>query len=169
MSAYPLRVCNSCDKEFQPSSRHHTCPKCRGKREENYTVCACGNRMQRTSSRCVVCSMDPSLWSGENSRSWKGGRTRHTRGYVLLKAPGHPRAVSNGGYVFEHILVMEERLGRYLLPGENVHHLNGVKDDNRDDNLELWEKTQPTGKRARDALKWAREIIAKYEDIEDKL
>jgi HNH endonuclease len=79
----------------------------------------------------------------------------------MIWAPEHPRT-GNGSYVFEHVLVMEEMLGRYLLPGENVHHRNGVRDDNRPENLELWATPQPTGIRASDALAWAREIIARY-------
>lgn len=57
---------------------------------------------------------------------------------------------------------MEEMLGRYLLPGENVHHRNGVRDDNRQENLELWTSPQPVGIRASDAVPWAREIVARY-------
>ena len=83
----------------------------------------------------------------------------------MLLASWHPRA-RGGNYVFEHILVMEERLGRFLLPDETVHHMNGVKDDNRPANLELWVRPQPSGIRAQDAVAWAREILQRYEELE---
>jgi hypothetical protein len=73
----------------------------------------------------------------------------------------HPRAGQNG-YVFEHILVMEDILGRHLVAGETVHHLNGPRDDNRPENLELWTRPQPSGIRAADALAWAHEVLARY-------
>jgi hypothetical protein len=80
----------------------------------------------------------------------------------MVLMPDHPRARSSRGYVFEHILVMETILGRTLHQHETVHHINGVKDDNRPENLELWTRPQPSGIRAEDAVNWALEILRRY-------
>lgn len=84
-------------------------------------------------------------------------------GYVLVWAPDHPDAYRPTNRIPEHRLVMEEMLGRRLLPGENVHHKNGVRHDNRQSNLELWITQQPKGQRVEDLLTWAYEIIERYE------
>jgi HNH endonuclease len=82
----------------------------------------------------------------------------------MVRVPEHPRARTASGYVFEHILVMEERLGRELFPDEKVHHRNGVRNDNSPENLELWVKPQPPGIRIEDAVAWAPpEILRRYE------
>lgn len=77
---------------------------------------------------------------GSNHGMWKGGRSKTYYGYVMIYAPNHPYKSSNRGlgYVLEHRLAMEKHLGRYLLPKERVHHLNGIKDDNRVKNLKLF-------------------------------
>lgn len=147
------RKCTRCGRVYTPSSGHVLCPACRSR-----DVCTCGNPKQAKSATCSECR----TVAGKENGRWAGGRTRHKAGYIMTWAPNHPRATS-GRYVFEHILVMEEMLGRYLLPEESVHHRNGVRDDNRPSNLELWTRPQPAGIRATDAVAWAREILSRYD------
>lgn len=77
--------------------------------------------------------------------------------------PSHPKACK--GWVAEHTAVMEQHIGRFLVDGENVHHKNGIRSDNKIDNLELWHKPQPTGARAIDVYCWAKKIVDLYKPI----
>ena len=82
---------------------------------------------------------------GQRSAHWKGGRIVMTKGYILLFKPKHPFC-SKQGYVFEHRIIMEQHLGRYLKSEEKIHH-KGIKypigsiknkQDNRIKNLQLF-------------------------------
>lgn len=96
-------------------------------------------------------------------RSERADKVDCGNGYILVTAKDHPRAGKWTGRVREHILVMEKRLGRFLKSGEEVHHLNGIKSDNRIENLELWSKSHPAGQRVADKVKWAIEILKQYQ------
>jgi len=66
------------------------------------------------------------------------GKKKTAHGYIMILKKSHPHA-DHQGYVYEHRLIMEKIRGRYLKPEEIVHHKNGIPDDNRPENLRLFE------------------------------
>lgn len=127
-------VCNTCEKGFVTFDKKYT-KNC--SRE-------CSNRSQ--SSRQF----------GESNPNYKDGKKITDQGYVqLLVGKDHPMA-GRGGYVLEHRYVMSQFLDRPLRRCEVIHHLNGNRQDNRIENLELCgkqESTQPVGQRYYDVIK----------------
>jgi len=88
-------------------------------------------------------------------------------GYRYVPVPyGYPGSTLWSGrkwsFIAEHRKVMQDLIGRVMRPHENVHHKNGLRHDNRPENLELWVTSQPCGQRVRDKLDWARRFIAQY-------
>ena len=82
---------------------------------------------------------------GKRSSHWKGGRHKDRHGYIQIWMPEHVNA-RMAGYIHEHRLVMSKHLKRPLESFESVHHKNGIKNDNRIENLELMTKRVHRGK-----------------------
>lgn len=101
---------------------------------------------------------DPSQWTIDRENgvhnSW------NNKGYVCRWR--------NGKLMLEHRYIMEQHIGRELLTTENVHHVNGVKDDNNIENLELWSTSQPSGQRIVDKIIWAKKLLELYGHDETK-
>lgn len=99
---------------------------------------------------------------GEKSPNWQGGRHYDENGYVRLTNVSYP-GCEKRNRAYEHHVVMAHHLGRPLLKAETVHHKNGVRDDNRIENLELWTTSHPYGQRVVDKVEWAKQILLRYE------
>lgn len=141
------RACNNMwqSKEYQKKRLSKSCPGC-GK-EFSFPACH-EDRRRFCSVKCADKNKDYHPPKGDDHYSWKGF-THHSDGYRYLRCEWHPLA-SPGGYIFEHRMVIEEKLLREapdhhflveiggvkcLKPGIHVHHINEIKTDNRAKNL----------------------------------
>lgn len=99
--------------------------------------------------------------AGADHPLWKGGRSQDPNGgYIRIR-------IGQGRRDLEHRIVMEQSLGRPLLSSEAVHHRNGIRHDNRLENLELWTRCHPSGVRVADLID---HIVATYpERVRDAL
>jgi endogenous inhibitor of DNA gyrase (YacG/DUF329 family) len=118
--------CPICKKEFasyKKRERIHCSKKC-------WSISKIGIPISEEARRKSSISQ-----TGPKNHMWKGGKHINYGGYMVVYKPEHPFASRK--YIMEHRVVMEKILGRYLEPFEIIHHKNGIKTDNRPENLQL--------------------------------
>lgn len=146
-------VCAQCSRSFEVfpcnKSRKYCSAECRNiaykgvtKVSPNRQCKQCGAAFYASPSRSTaycssICYHASTAGKPAHNKGTGKGYVITDRGYKKIKLPDHPRA-DKRGYVREHIVVMEQIIGRHLAPGETVHHKNKVRDDNRPENLELF-------------------------------
>lgn len=181
ISNYVQKACDHCGITFRARIRREqqpqkfcsrACQRLHAPKKE--FVCEwCGNKFEcdrRTAhaDRGVArrfCSHACKIESWQkNGKPWSGRRERIVKanGYVDIHCPEHP-SVQGKPYkrVYEHRLVMEKILGRYLHSWETVHHKDGDKQHNDPSNIELWIRAQPTGVRLEDVVDiYGKELLA---------
>lgn len=90
---------------------------------------------------------------------------RKKNGTGCLRKDGYRVLSINKKRILEHTHVMENYLNRKLFKNENVHHINGIRHDNRIENLELWSSSQPSGQKIEEKVKWIKEFIKNYPEF----
>ncbi|MFA5407118.1 MAG: HNH endonuclease signature motif containing protein [Candidatus Nanoarchaeia archaeon] len=137
--------CAKCG-QFMSCNREHICTpsgfKNHKHKEESLIKMRLAKKGKKASSetRLKLSNSHKGKNVGSNNGSWKGGR-RFKNGYKEILCRDHPYH-DNKGYVKEHRLVMEAHIGRYLLPSEIVHHINGDRLDNKIENLMLLSQSE---------------------------
>lgn len=152
-------LCVNCEKPIIPGKRskrildrifHKGCrSQFEAKNLTKYCECGCGQKIPALRSdkrlgRFVLGHfVRTGQFIGDKNYRWNGGRRKSMNGYSQIRNPHHPFC-THDGYVFEHRIIWEQHHNAILLKWADVHHINGIKTDNRIENLEAMMHYQHT-------------------------
>ena len=186
-----IKLCSMCNSEINYRSRTGKCFDCRKKETQKRYIAKHKDKIDsyqklyRESNRKICnerCSISyfkkAKYYNEQNKINYRikngialddpfkkrknGEGTFDSNGYKTICVKGHPNQMDKNGRIREHVYIMSQHLGRPLTKKESVHHKNGIRDDNRIENLELWHKGQPAGQRVEDKIKWCIEFLEGY-------
>ena len=151
----PLRPLKRQAYGGRPSQKHIRCffPGCEKPRHRQGLCAGHDAQRQKGKELTAIRVIEPHPILDGWNRPWTHEKSGYA--YVSRRGDGTRKRL-------EHRVMMEYMIGRPLLRNENVHHINGIRDDNRPENLELWSTMQPSGQRIADKLEFARAIIELY-------
>lgn len=182
-----LQKCENCGEDFDagygPQERICCSYKCMGeyRYKKKIKKCeGCGGDMHQKGKKLKYCSVEcyaKTRRGKPRDEKTKAKIKKNGRGLPLgTKRPdvhGYVNIKIEDGWMKEHRFVIEEHIGRKLNRDEHVHHKNGLRDDNRLENLELWttdysyrKNTHPQGIRIKDYIKHQIETLPKLEQKE---
>lgn len=161
--------CIDCGKDFTAKNQKFPrCAKCQYKHYKEKTPEKFNAAMDKLYDK-IAKRRRKTRGFPEDHNYYTGPRERgyNLKGYKIM-IDVDPNTGKYTRRTYEHVLVMEKGIGRRLEKGEIVHHKNGVRDDNRPENLELWNKGQPSGQRVKDRIEYYLKFLSEYGKIEWK-
>lgn len=165
-----MRLCKKCNvekdiseflKRIDRKNGYYDCNDCRRIKQRKLSQ-TYSEKIRCRRKRRIQLGLNPDF-EGNYNHEKKISRCKLKNDYVCISKKGHPNCQQSNLYrIYEHVYFMSEYLQRPLMDHEIIHHKNGLKYDNRIENLELWSTSHPSGQRVDDKIQWCKDFLSEY-------